>query len=110
MDATDARAHVALGKLLVQHRRWEEARAIYEEGSTATGLQPAVMTRDRREACTVRQPQLRLVLLSGSHAGTIDSAGASCCAVPALWAQVHGRSAVIAGEVSRGGCVCRRAE
>ncbi|CAK0784724.1 hypothetical protein CVIRNUC_007928 [Coccomyxa viridis] len=39
MDATDARAHVALGKLLVQQRRWEEARAIYEEGSTATGGQ-----------------------------------------------------------------------
>ena len=46
MDATDARAHVALGKLLVQQRRWEEARAIYEEGSTATGGQPAVMTED----------------------------------------------------------------
>ena len=44
MDATDARAHVALGKLLVQQRRWEEARAIYEEGSTATGGQPVVMT------------------------------------------------------------------
>ena len=38
MDATDARAHVALGKLLVQQRRYDEARALYEEGSTATGV------------------------------------------------------------------------
>ena len=37
MDATDARAHVSLGKLLVQQRRYDEARALYEEGSTATG-------------------------------------------------------------------------
>ena len=37
MDPTDARAHVSLGKLLVQQRRYEEARALYEEGSTATG-------------------------------------------------------------------------
>lgn len=37
MDATDARAHVALGRLLVQQRRYDEARALYEEGSTATG-------------------------------------------------------------------------
>ena len=37
MDATDARAHVSLGKLLVQQRRYEEARLLYEEGSTATG-------------------------------------------------------------------------
>ena len=40
MDATDARAHVALGKLLVQQRRYDEARALYEEGSTATGELP----------------------------------------------------------------------
>ncbi len=38
MDATDARAHVALGRLLVQQRRFDEARALYEEGSTATGV------------------------------------------------------------------------
>ena len=37
MDATDARVHVALGRLLVQQRRYDEARALYEEGSTATG-------------------------------------------------------------------------
>ena len=37
MDATDARAHVSLGKLLVQQRRYDEARALYEEASTATG-------------------------------------------------------------------------
>ena len=56
MDATDARAHVALGKLLVQQRRWEEARAIYEEGSTATGGQPAVMTGDQHAGPrTIRQ-------------------------------------------------------
>ncbi len=38
MDATDARAHVGLGRLLVQQRRYDEARALYEEGSTATGV------------------------------------------------------------------------
>ena len=37
MDATDGRTYVALGKLLSQQRRAEEARAVYEEGSTATG-------------------------------------------------------------------------
>ena len=37
MDATDGRAYVALGKVLSQQRRSEEARAVYEEGSTATG-------------------------------------------------------------------------
>ena len=37
MDATDGRAYVALGKLLGQQRRTEEARQVYDEGSTATG-------------------------------------------------------------------------
>ena len=39
LDATDGRPYVALGKLLVQQRRYDEARSIYEEGSTATGGQ-----------------------------------------------------------------------
>ena len=56
MDATDARAHVALGKLLVQQRRWEEARAIYEEGSTATGGQAVVIEDQHTGPHTVRQP------------------------------------------------------
>ena len=65
MDATDARAHVALGKLLVQQRRWEEARAIYEEGSTATGGQPAIVTGDHHTGPrTVRLPQRSVIELS----------------------------------------------
>ena len=36
MDATDGRTYVALGKLLTQQRRSEEARSVYEEGCTAT--------------------------------------------------------------------------
>ncbi|BDA50860.1 PsbB mRNA maturation factor Mbb1, chloroplastic [Coccomyxa sp. Obi] len=39
LDATDGRTYVALGKLLVQQRRYDEARSTYEEGSTATGGQ-----------------------------------------------------------------------
>lgn len=37
MDGSDGRTYVALGKLFVQQRRYDEAREIYEEGSTATG-------------------------------------------------------------------------
>jgi len=40
MDGSDGRVYVALGKLLVQQRRYDEARSIYEEGSTATGARP----------------------------------------------------------------------
>ena len=38
MDATDGRAYVSLGKLLMQQRRFEEARELYDDGATATGL------------------------------------------------------------------------
>lgn len=37
MDGSDGRTYVALGKLFMQQRRHDEARQIYEEGSTATG-------------------------------------------------------------------------
>lgn len=37
MDATDGRAYVGLGKILVAQRRHEEARKVYEEGAAATG-------------------------------------------------------------------------
>ena len=36
MDATDGRAYVSLGKLLVGQRRFDEARKLYEEGSMLT--------------------------------------------------------------------------
>ena len=36
LDATDGRAYVALGKLLIRQRRFEEARKLYEDGSMAT--------------------------------------------------------------------------
>lgn len=36
MDATDGRAYVGLGKVLVSQRRFDEARQLYEEGSMAT--------------------------------------------------------------------------
>lgn len=37
MDPEDGRAYVSLGKILVQQRRYEEAAALYESGSAATG-------------------------------------------------------------------------
>lgn len=37
LDATDGRAYVSLGKLLVQQRRFDEARKLYDDGTTATG-------------------------------------------------------------------------
>lgn len=45
MDPTDGRAYVGLGKLLVQQRRFEEARKLYDDGAAATGTNrcPAVM-------------------------------------------------------------------
>jgi cytochrome c-type biogenesis protein CcmH/NrfG len=38
LDASDARTYVSLGKLLVEQRRYAEARKMYEEGSAATGM------------------------------------------------------------------------
>jgi len=37
MDAEDGRPYVILGKILVQQRRYDEAHALYEAGSAATG-------------------------------------------------------------------------
>lgn len=37
MDATDGRAYVSLGKLLMQQRRFDEARKLYDDGAIATG-------------------------------------------------------------------------
>jgi hypothetical protein len=37
MDPSDARAYVVLGKLLVQSKRFDEARKLYADGTTATG-------------------------------------------------------------------------
>jgi tetratricopeptide (TPR) repeat protein len=37
MDPEDGRTYVTLGKLLVQQRRYDEALALYEAGSAATG-------------------------------------------------------------------------
>ena len=37
MDPTDGRPYVALGKLLLQQKRVEEARKLYDDGSAATG-------------------------------------------------------------------------
>eukprot|EP00775_Hariotina_reticulata_P013364 gene13364-13491_t len=36
MDAADPRGYVILGKLLVQQKRYEEARKLYADGTTAT--------------------------------------------------------------------------
>jgi hypothetical protein len=38
MDPTDGRAYVGLGKLLVQQKRFEEARKLYDDGAAATGI------------------------------------------------------------------------
>lgn len=43
MDATDGRAYVSLGKLLVQQRRFDEARKLYDDGATATGQSHIMM-------------------------------------------------------------------
>lgn len=37
MDPTDGRAYVTLGKLLLQQKRIEEARKLYDDGAAATG-------------------------------------------------------------------------
>ena len=41
LDPTDGRGYVGLGKLLVQQRRYEEARKVYDEGVMATGTRGA---------------------------------------------------------------------
>lgn len=38
MDPTDGRAYVTLGKLLLQQKRIEEARKLYDDGAAATGM------------------------------------------------------------------------
>ena len=38
LDPTDGRGYVGLGKLLLQQRRCEEARKLYDEGTMATGM------------------------------------------------------------------------
>eukprot|EP00882_Tetradesmus_deserticola_P020389 GHRQ01022028.1.p1 GENE.GHRQ01022028.1~~GHRQ01022028.1.p1 ORF type:complete len:331 (+),score=89.53 GHRQ01022028.1:166-1158(+) len=37
LDSSDARGYVVLGKLLVQQKRYDEARKLYADGTTATG-------------------------------------------------------------------------
>lgn len=37
MDPTDGRAYVTLGKLLLEQKRIEEARKLYDDGAAATG-------------------------------------------------------------------------
>ena len=37
MDASDGRPYVSLGKLLVQQKRFDEARRLYEDGAAVTG-------------------------------------------------------------------------
>lgn len=40
MDSADPRSYVVLGKLLVQQKRYDEARQLYADGTTATGMGP----------------------------------------------------------------------
>lgn len=42
MDPTDGRAYVSLGKLLLQQKRIQEARKLYDDGAAATGRVNAV--------------------------------------------------------------------
>ena len=70
MDATDGRAYVALGKLLAQQRRTEEARAVYEEGSTATG--------GRNEYIWQAWATLEARAGNASHARKVRSTVAAC--------------------------------
>lgn len=65
MDATDGRTYVALGKLLTQQRRSEEARAVYEEGCTATAganahIWQAWATLEARSGNTSKARKVRL--------------------------------------------------
>lgn len=43
MDASDGRPYVSLGKLLVQQKRFDEARKLYEDGAAVTGSRFANM-------------------------------------------------------------------
>jgi Tfp pilus assembly protein PilF len=38
MDPADPRSYVVLGKLLMQQKRYDEARKLYADGTTATGV------------------------------------------------------------------------
>ena len=38
LDPTDPRTYVVLGKLLVQQKRFEEARKLYADGTTNSGV------------------------------------------------------------------------
>jgi cytochrome c-type biogenesis protein CcmH/NrfG len=37
MDPADPRSYVVLGKLLMQQKRYDEARKLFADGTTATG-------------------------------------------------------------------------
>lgn len=39
IDSADARSYVVLGKLLLQQKRYDEARKLYADGTTATGVE-----------------------------------------------------------------------
>lgn len=42
MDPADPRTYVVLGKLLLQQKRYDEARKLFADGTTATGEQVLV--------------------------------------------------------------------
>ena len=60
MNAADGRTYVVLGKLLVQQKRFDEARKLYADGCTNTGAGrcPQQRRRRRRRRRHPRQPLL----------------------------------------------------
>jgi Tfp pilus assembly protein PilF len=50
VDPADPRSYVVLGKLLVQQKRYDEARKLYADGTTATGEHLGTVHRGCRAA------------------------------------------------------------
>jgi hypothetical protein len=59
MDSSDARGYVVLGKLLVQQKRYDEARKLYADGTTATGEARVSVLVQARKKCWLCGLQLR---------------------------------------------------
>jgi tetratricopeptide (TPR) repeat protein len=49
-DPTDPRAYVSLGRILLQQKRYDEARKLYADGTSNTGARAAVRARKRARA------------------------------------------------------------
>ena len=82
MDPEDGRAYVTLGKLMVQQRRFNEALALYEAGSAATGgtnahiwTAWAYLAGRRGNAALARRLYDAAIVASTSHAAAYHGWG-----------------------------------